>query len=77
MAGHERGKALPETGAGALKAALQFGEKAVALVFLIFFDKKTDRKGGAPRAGVFFLAAAVGLVICVVQWASMLLLGFM
>ena len=50
---------------------------AGSLVFLIFFDKKTDRKGGAPRAGVFFLAAAVGLVICAVQWASMLLLGFM
>ena len=49
---------------------------AGSLVFLIFFDKKTDRKGGAPRAGVFFLAAAVGLVICAVQWASMLLLGF-
>ena len=50
---------------------------AGSLVFLIFFDKKTNRKGGAPRAGVFFLAAAVGLVICAVQWASMLLLGFM
>ena len=49
---------------------------AGSLVFLIFFDKKTNRKGGAPRAGVFFLAAAVGLVICAVQWASMLLLGF-
>ena len=50
---------------------------ASSLVFLIFFDKKTNRKGGAPRAGVFFLAAAVGLIICAVQWASMLLLGFM
>ena len=50
---------------------------AGSLVFLIFFDKKTNRKGGAPRAGVFFLAAAVGLIICAVQWASMLLLGFM
>ena len=50
---------------------------AGSLVFLIFFDKKTNRKGGAPRAGVFFLAAAVGLVICAVQWASTLLLGFM
>ena len=50
---------------------------AGSLVFLIFFDKKTNRKGGAPRAGVFFLAAAVGLIICAVQWASMLFLGFM
>ena len=49
---------------------------AGTLIFLIFFDRKRGRKGGAPRAGVFFLAAAVGIVICAVQWVSMLLLGF-
>ena len=49
---------------------------AGTLVFLIFFDKKTNRRGGAPRAGVFFLAAAVGLIVCAVQWVSMLALGF-
>ena len=42
----------------------------------IFFDRKRGSKGGAPRACVFFLAAAVGIVICAVQWVSMLLLGF-
>ena len=46
------------------------------LTYLIFFDKKTNRRGGAPRAGVFFLAAAVGILICIVQWVSMLITGF-
>ena len=46
------------------------------LTYLIFFDKKTNRRGGAPRAGVFFLAAAVGILICIVQWVSMLVTGF-
>ena len=69
-----------DTFTGTLKIVLVSVGAAVlagSLVFLIFFDKKTNRKGGAPRAGVFFLAAAVGLIICAVQWASMLFLGFM
>ena len=68
-----------DTFTGSLRIVLISAGAAVlagTLVYLIFFDKKTNKKGGAPRAGVFFLAAAVGILICAVQWVSMLVTGF-
>ncbi len=47
-----------------------------ALVFFICFDKNGNRKGGVKDGKKFFLAAAVGLAICAVEWILALVTGF-
>lgn len=47
-----------------------------ALVFLIGFDKNGNQKGGVKDAKAFFLAAAVGLAVCAVEWIFAFVTGF-
>lgn len=49
---------------------------AAALAFLVFFDRKTNQKGGIKDGKVFFLAAAAGIAVCAVQWVVVLVSGF-
>ena len=46
------------------------------LVYLIFFDKNNSQKGGVKAGKVFFVAAAVGIVICAAEWVYALVTGF-
>lgn len=48
-----------------------------ALSYLIFFDKQGNQKGGVKDGGAFFLAAACGLAVCAVEWAVVLVRGFL
>ncbi len=50
---------------------------AGVLVYLLFFDRRDVRKGGAKGGAVFFAAAAVGIVVCGVQWLTLLAEGFL
>ncbi len=47
-----------------------------SLVYLIFFDKRGNRKGGVKEGGRFFLAAGVGILICAIEWIAVLIMGF-
>lgn len=49
---------------------------AAALVYLIVFDKNHRQKGGVKDGRYFFLAAAVGIAVCAVQWLVVLITGF-
>ena len=49
---------------------------AAALVYLIVFDKNHRQKGGVKDGRHFFLAAAVGIAVCAVQWLVVLITGF-
>lgn len=49
---------------------------AGTLVFLIFFDRNNGQKGGAKQGKTFFLAAAVGILVCAIEWIYILILGF-
>lgn len=45
---------------------------AGALVFLVFLDKRGNRKGGVKHGKLFFLAAGVGIAVCAVEWIATL-----
>lgn len=47
-----------------------------SLVFLVFFDKKSNQRGGARSGKLFFLAAAVGIIVCAAQWIYIFITGF-
>lgn len=47
------------------------------LVYLIFFDKKSNRRGGVKHGKEFALAAAVGIAVCAVEWIFILVSGFL
>lgn len=49
---------------------------AGSLAYLIFFDRKTNRKGGVKGGKLFFPAAAVGVTVCAVEWLAVLIEGF-
>lgn len=49
---------------------------AGALVFLVFFDRRNGQRGGIKAGRVFFFAAAVGILVCAVEWLAVLLTGF-
>lgn len=47
-----------------------------SLVYLVFFDRSNRRSGGVKEGKSFFLAAAVGLLVCAVEWGAVLIAGF-
>ncbi len=49
---------------------------AAVLAFLVFFDKSNARRGGVKDGKKFFFAAAVGIAVCAVEWAAVLVSGF-
>ena len=49
---------------------------AGVLVYLVFFCKRKGEGKGAPYAKPFFLASAVGIGLCALQWLLILLQGF-
>ncbi len=49
---------------------------AGVLVWLIFFERKKNVRGTARNKLQFFGAAAVGIVVCLVEWVGMLVVGF-
>jgi len=49
---------------------------AGTLVFLVFFCKRKGEGKGVRYAKPFFLASAVGIGLCALQWILILLLGF-
>ncbi len=49
---------------------------AGALAWLVFFDRSHAQKGGVKGGKKFFLAAAVGIAVCAVQWIVVLISGF-
>ncbi len=44
---------------------------AGAVLFLILFDKKKNVKGGVKEGKKFFAMAAVGIVVCAVEWLAL------
>ncbi len=40
------------------------------LVFLIFFDKRNNRKGGVKDGKIFLLGAGAGIIVCAVVWLA-------
>ena len=46
------------------------------LVYLVFFDKNGNQKGGVKAGKLFFLAAAVGISVCAMKWLMALVQGF-
>ena len=46
------------------------------LVYLIFFDTNNAQRGGVKWGKAFFLAAAVGFIVCGVEWIYALIAGF-
>lgn len=49
---------------------------AGALVFLVFFDGRGKNRGKLYGAKGFFLFAAIGMAVCLVQWIAVLVKGF-
>ncbi len=47
------------------------------LVYLIFFDKRGNQRGGVKEGLPFFLAAGGGILICAVEWSVALAMGFL
>ena len=47
-----------------------------ALVYLIFFDKRGNQRGGVKDGLFFFLAAGGGILLCAVEWIAVLVMGF-
>ncbi len=47
-----------------------------ALVYLVFFDKRGNQKGGVKGGLSFFVAAGGGILICAVEWIAALVMGF-
>ena len=45
------------------------------MTYLIFFDKKSNQKGGIKEGKAFFLSSAVGIVLCAALWISTLVMG--
>ncbi len=45
------------------------------LVYLIFFDKSNRQQGKISGGKQFFLAAAVGIAVCLVEWITVLIAG--
>lgn len=54
-------------------SALSF---AAALVWLLVFDRKKNTKGGVRDGKTFFSAAAVGIIVCLLEWIYVLASGF-
>ncbi len=50
---------------------------ASVLIFLIFFQKNGNRRGGVKGGGKYFAAAFAGIVLCAVQWIFVLVQGFL
>ncbi len=48
---------------------------AGTLIYLVFFDRRNAQKGGVKAGKAFFLAAAVGLLVCGVEWIAVLVEG--
>lgn len=48
-----------------------------ALAFLVFFDKKDNRKGKVVNGKRFFFCAAAGIGICAIEWVVQLITGFL
>ncbi len=48
-----------------------------ALAFLIFFDKKNNRRGAPVYGKQFAFGAAAGIGICAIEWLVTLVTGFM
>ncbi len=46
------------------------------LVYLLFFDKQGNRKGGVKDGAPFFLAAGGGILVCALEWIAVLVMGF-
>lgn len=73
---------LESTGHGSLSSLSHGGYLALviisalclagALAFLIFFDKRGNRKGGVKHAKLFFLAAGVGIAVSAIEWIATL-----
>ena len=49
---------------------------AAGLALLLFAERKKNTKGGIVKGRVFFSAAAVGIVLCLLQWSYVLVMGF-
>ncbi|MDE6058702.1 MAG: CPBP family intramembrane metalloprotease [Clostridia bacterium] len=45
------------------------------LVYLVFFDKRGNRKGGVIRGKTFFLFSGIGIGVCAVYWLVVLIEG--
>lgn len=45
------------------------------LVYLIFFEKRGNRKGGIKGGAKYFLAALVGIIVCAAEWIAALVQG--
>ena len=71
---------LTSLGFGDLRAALPVISSGLcflgALVYLIFFDKRGNRKGGVKDGVMFFMAAGGGILVCAVEWIAVLAMGF-
>lgn len=48
-----------------------------ALAFLVFFDRRSNRKGGVVYGKKFFFCAAAGIGICAIEWLVQLVVGFL
>lgn len=46
------------------------------LVYLIFFDKNGNRRGGVKNGAQFALAAGGGILVCAIEWIAVLAMGF-
>lgn len=47
-----------------------------SLVYLLFFDRKENRRGGIVHGRAFFASSSVGLAVCAVMWVVALVSGF-
>ena len=47
----------------------------IVLIYLVFLDKRGNRRGGLRDGKKYFLAALVGILVCAVEWGGALLQG--